>query len=355
MTKKVPNKPSWFNISKYENLKLLSSKQLCREVKFRLLQINHFKYKMLNANQTDDITSSHFEEELTTLCRQHGGFYKTHDYLIKNQLKIDISGLTFPLEYLTDFYNEIDNGYSLTKNQNFNSVSEISYQDLHSKMGQPTLICQFYEKYNKYLNGDYPESLIEAQNKISQEYNNLAITNQQIDSIDVSFPKGNFGESVKDEIESMEVLFSFTPLYFSINNSLGLGYFKIDLSSPDEVIIDELISQVRDLRQKNIESEANLPINLVKDNKKHGGKREIKSLIENRVIPFIDLQIWALEKGYDLTNQWYMFILFQDHLEKNMILPQNKMSETIKPCANKWKNENWLSSFYRFDIEPLNN
>lgn len=374
MKQKNPEPPQWFNHENYEGYKDLTLKEIVQEFVLRYSQymalatslafekINEgdftkvlkgalFTSSRKNINERTKKEKSFVDGlNIRKFLKVKGqGKYEPVFYE-QNSIEEGVLSLTFDdikkyflvspevnyhycetiLDYMETFENEVYIENTETEEDTF----EVDFQGFVASK-----IDDFKEKAKN-------TDIEKIRKEISPIYKNTYLLEHPIikESAEIEM-------SFIDKIYEDSELEIFSPYHRQNRN---LTFLKIDLSTPDVILQKKLFEHINALREyRGVSIEQN-NLNMVEDDKKSGAKRAIKSIIENRIFQYLDLDIWVTQKGYKPTDPWYKSILFNDKIKKNIIVADSKITQTIKPNAFKYIDPEWIESFKKFDLPSYN-
>ncbi len=136
---------------------------------------------------------------------------------------------------------------------------------------------------------------------------------------------------------------SMTPRQSGLMKSVSLCSKdgRVDLSvSLDNYTDTEILSELADLlpmwRKQLDQPEPNKKLNETTRRKRHSGESIIKGLIEYRIIPMLDLILWAGLNGFEYTAEQ-----LSRELYPNELISDKQVSETRYPFACRFLNHNF--------------
>ncbi|OBU11015.1 DUF6387 family protein [Morganella psychrotolerans] len=114
----------------------------------------------------------------------------------------------------------------------------------------------------------------------------------------------------------------------------GMVLASIDLNDPDELLLDDFNSLIKEWRKELKIKEPDLL----------SGKWEFirKRILDYKIIPLIDLMSWAKSNNYSITYEVYAVSLFPDGEKGSLAIPQ-----TILPFLEKILSINSLEKYKR--------
>ncbi|MCX7554263.1 DUF6387 family protein [Marinicella sp. S1101] len=360
-----PNVPNWFNLQNYDDYKSLSSKKLCEELMFRFSQ--HFVLKLASLRETaiseKEAKNSHLfnitrksiknrtgdeQERVNNSCYQ---FRFDSNRLFTNQsnkavTKVifrDIENYLLPKQYLEiHYYQEIE------------KLRDYYYDHLFDEKLERDERQKIYESY---INSNF-NKIKESAKKLDEAFfvdNDIRKIQTEIGT---PFVRPTMEESAEDEVLFLRKIYKDTSfekalprLNFNLNE---FTFLKVNLGLPDELLIEEFLKTIKRTREKRNLSKNNRGIEFKELNRNDGAINYIKSLIDKRIIQYIDLYLWAKSNNYSPTLRWYIDTIFEDRITKGIEIPDQFITNTVKKIAKKWMNDNWIFSFYHFDLPSYN-
>jgi len=363
--------PNWFETKNYNHYKKLNSKELCIAIETRRLQIEYLNGNISideHYNGLEEIKPEQrkiFHEKIFKVTRED--FYFNSENYNKS---IDDKDYYYISNMLALNSNIISGNVFISSP--FISVDSLRLSDIQNNFMVSRDVADIYGRYifnmknedfendNKNLFNEIAKSREGIENyyvDIVKKENNFE--NPLDDNDFHSLPQYEFYSSkltADDEMDLVRNLFDSNKVKYdyiakSSDNKL---FLKIDINAPNEVILKEVALLIENKR-KTILTENKKLFNIKLKDKKTGGYRIIKTLIEQRIIQYLDLYIWNIENKQNPTSDWYMKVLYKNEKAKGQVIAHSKMNDTIKPNAKKWLNTDWLYSMYYIDIPPYNN
>lgn len=365
--------PDWFKKKDYNTYKKLSTKEICVEIEIRRFQIQFLKNGVTLSNYYLDTLKRKFPlisiseiksnllDKLIAITREDFQF-NSYNY---NNSK-------------SDFYYTIL-GFILSEHSKIinksNAVEKLQLKDIHQNYMVPRDIVMIYELYS-YSNiiDEFEDINMDKLKSVNKEYYQYRKNELPILLNEHDFYKGEILSSLDDGYSDYlnysytESLIPMSNNFFSMSNQLFKNtdhnskiptvakselHLNIDINAANETIIEQVVSLVEQKREMYKNQYKDI-YNMSITDKKSGGFRIIKTLIEQRIIQYLDLYIWNLENNKNPTSDWYMQAIYQDKILKKITLQHSKMNDTIKPTAKKWLNEEWLGAVYQSDIPSYN-
>lgn len=346
--KKSVQAPKWFKLEKYEIYKTFSSKQLCQEVKLRHMQLDFINNK-ITENEINGIKIQ-WKGLLFDDFRPHLSFLETVKSILPKNKPSGTSISHEALESLIITFEELSLGENNLLKFGFVPESParlINYSELYNRYStSPALASAYFEIMTRAKKG---ETI--SKNEINEVYNKIPKSKHLEKG---TLVKRSFCNNVDSDLIKMKDIFSNTGFLQHVpTGSKELLYLAINPQAPDDSITSNVLKLVKDYREhQGIEVDQGL-IQSKPNDKRGGGVKILKTFIEQRIIQYIDLYIWALENELNLTNAWFISKIFAD-VPRAEPIPDSRLDQTIKPTAKKWLNPNWLNSYYLFDIESYN-
>ncbi len=358
--------PDWVNLEKYKYLNGYCSKNICYEIEIRKLQLDRLKHPEsiiiedsvvctfhIDLNEKEQILKTIlldatrleclFKESINGLGEIVVGT-ENPDYDINKSTKLT---LAYEQMYLSK--SNILQNIFLDKNDDYQNPLQSHHIESHFFV--PRKVLEIYEQAlnepSVYNNDKLDKKVLkEVVEEICLDYKEKDIPRKDYELMSNNFW---FGFSLEAELVLLKELFLDTVFYKHLpEESKNFILTTIDISQPDEILIKNVLKIVNDKRKDN--PELGLVTDIKEKNKKNGGIREIKTLIEQRVVQYLDLYIWNIENNQESTSDWYLNHLYKDKKEKDIIISHSKMNDSIKPAAKKWLSKFWVNSFYHLDI-----
>ncbi len=367
MAKDNPDIPEWFDLSNYTFFRDLSSKSLSQELYIRQLQL-----EMLDNEPRYTIDELIFITNSIIKVRTEGqGMpfeYKLVELLEENM------GINPPIELYWDDLTPIpmlktdDTAPKKLKK----AARKLTYGDVNSTFKVPLVMSNIFNENHALINL-YFEALMESSDEqesssqLQQFYEDyiapfkkklikLYNTIDPLDLQEISIPEAtDTNLSIGAYRNQFKFAFSDTPFEkHIIEYDPNFLPIILDLNSPDDVILQDIQNIINTSRKPNKIKDTNKIHKQKGDDARSGGKKIIKSIIEKRVIPFIDLLIWEKENNYDMSDNWFKKAIYPDLFKHNIHVQELVIYDTVRPLANKCLDSNWLKSFYSFDIQKYN-
>jgi len=373
--------PNWFYSKDYSVYKKFESKELCTEMENRRLLIKFIKDEIYISRHYIDQLKKHLgiddipkiKSKLLDVLfdiNRNDFYFNSYNYnLCNNEIIFITLGNILAENSKIIYRNKLNSG----------TVKKILISDIYDNFTVPKDIALIYEIYTYnhgtnfegdidnselsevikefllYRKVENPELVYEHDFKNSSDdgysdYVNYSFTEKLL-------PVYNhfLGDlSAEKAILKYKKLFKNSPYEDQLPKSSNSNLFlNIDVSAPDETIVKQTLALVKAKRNKKLNKYRGL-LNLKFDNKKNGGQRLIKTVIEQRIFQYIDLMIWNLENNHIVTSDWYIHKIFKDKVDKGISLQHSKMNDTIKPTSKKWLDQDWLNSFSHSSILSYN-
>lgn len=384
--------PNWFKNNDYSRYEKLNSKELAVELELRRLQID-----FLNKPFTDNEINYLFSNVKTYFKgKSKDEIYKVlmpkllnvtrHDFRFNSyEYNKSIDDIEYRL--IKDVISKRSNIIKMLNDIKAvakTSVAEISYFYTINALTHRVLAFYKFIHEDPFQEGHNYELLKQIEDKVHEDTlidgyiweNNKIETNNSDDDriyfkdglkLDTSWPIeseplisffDNFYDNDKDldgEMDKIRTILKYSEHSNDLPpKPLSQLFLTVDVNSPDEQIINSLMELVNSKRLEQNLKLRNDILQIKINNKKSGGKRIIKTLIEQRIFQYLDLLIWNLEKKQKVTSDWYIQSLFSNEIRNGIIIPRTKMNDTIKPAVKKILNQNWLEAFFKLNLDSYN-
>ncbi len=371
MRKENPKTPKWFNLNKYAFLENLPSRLLCHE-----LYIRQQQWYGTNGTLNEDAT---VEERMGFLiwikssindAREYGQAHFL-DYELAKHLRTELNDYS----QLENFFGESTPVNTLnlaptSPNKQRKPACRLTFADLHSNFLIPKPIADIFDKNihelkqffyelhlicNLNIFESFEDVLAEMGSEGKDSFNKTLDLINQLDANSLKdemvLPKPKeFDGSIEEYFDKVNYILSKSNLESIKFGNTKEEYIKVDLTATDQTVLDDTEEIIKHARQiKNIESTEGI-IETKPEDKSKGGIKILKSMIEQRIIPYIDLLLWEKENNFDLSDEWFMKRIFADKKAKKIEIQPNKIYTTVKPLTKKCLNSSWLNSFYSFDL-----
>lgn len=369
--KKNVTPPKWFNLEKYAFLTNLPSRLLCHEFYIRQQQWN-----FINGEIIQDAT---VEEKMTFMiwikssinCAREGGQAHFLDYDLAKHLRNEFSD-----------YSELENFFGASTpvntlnfsptspNKQRKPVCGLTFADIHKNFLIPKSLADIFDENMHNLNqffynlnhifesnvfsdleNIFDEVYVEGKEKFDEIVGlvNSLDVNTLKDEMVLPKPK-NFDGSIDEYFDRINFIIRNASLEINLLETRNDLFMKVDLLSPNHVLLNEIIETIYQSRLLNEVESVDGIIERFPKNKKNGGIKILKSMIEQRIIPYIDLLIWEKENNFDLSDEWFLKRIFGDFKSRGVEYQHNKINTTVRPLTKKCLNSSWLKSFYSFDL-----
>lgn len=160
----------------------------------------------------------------------------------------------------------------------------------------------------------------------------------------------SLSHNAEDEIHLLHEIFKDTKLSFHLpSDYMEHTFFKVNLFTPIDQVLKNIETQIKKIRKEryNLPEEYKSLLNLKTNDLRSGAPKIIKSFIDHRVLPFIDIEMFSYYFNIKLTIQEKLDLLFHDD---KRTLSLTKISSAEKQLK-LWLNLDWVKSFGSINIE----
>ena len=372
MAKDNPGVPEWFDLGNYCYLRELSSKSLIQELYIRQVQ-----FEFTNNKENYSAEEITFIKNCITRARNEGQGLPLNYFHIEQLEDHRGKGYHIDVYWNNNIPIPMLNKDDTIHEQLKTSASRLTYGDINQHYKIPLIISTiFNDNYEQIIDFTLHIEYLFRNFKINatcfndifckmeqSQQDNYILLKKNLSELYITIDSSKFFETVVPDVIDkrisigyyqtlLHLLFRDTPFHKHLTGfNTNILPIKLDLNSPNSKIIEEVKNIINNARTlDHIEDIGNI-INKTSNDKSSGGKKIIKSIIEKRVIPYLDLLIWAKEKKYDLTDEWYRETIYPDLIE---IFSKRIIYDTIKPMSKNCLNLKWLESFFNFDVKCYN-
>jgi len=332
------NNLDWFDISQYEKFNELTIRELFNELTFRV--------RLYNNIYSDD---------------EYEGFYPTDEWLsiltkkpiVTNQLSLDTINNYIPSSKLDCSCGSPNSGVKLA------SPADISLQEHYLQTQHYILNLSTPEKMNIWADIIHSNSCDYCFHKVSNIFRDqeehpkpASFTNFCTQCQEGIIPQELHDELLiavpKERIQRNCDICNYEHVNTSFDQDLDFNLLAIDFKNKtNEELIDAFNFQINKFRTK-----LNIPEPQI-DNKSRPkvANKYFKDIINNKVIPFLDLMLWELWCAGFSESRRHLLSVVELPLKTNQYLQGNVLLDSLFPPSNQTdyeaKDTDWISKHKR--------